>query len=69
MQNIDTPKTTRDCLLKDIAKYLDEHPTMTSESFGWFAVGDSSLVARLKTGKDITTRKLDKILAYMYNNQ
>lgn len=61
--------TTKTYLLRDIDKYLEARPYVTEESFGWFSVGDSSLVARLRSGKDITTRKLDKILLYLHNNQ
>ena len=35
--------------------------------FGWYAMRDSSLVSRLREGKDVTTSKLDDILAFMQN--
>lgn len=59
-------KTTKDALLNLVNEYLDQHPDVGAESFGWKAVGDSTLVKRLRQGKDVTTRKLDKILAYIH---
>lgn len=68
MSSKNTAQTTQACLLTAVNEYLETHPEMTAESFGWYAIGDSSLVARLRSGKDVTTRKLDKILAFIFKN-
>lgn len=62
------PKTTREMLILNIDLWLAKHPDIDAESFGWKAVADSSAVGRLKAGGDITTRKLDTILAFMHKN-
>lgn len=64
-----SPQTTKACLLIAIDEYLGARPEITEESFGWFAVQDSTLISRLRSGKDVTTRKLDKILAFIHHNQ
>lgn len=69
MPSTNTAQTTKTCLLTAIDEYLEAHPDMTAEGFGWYAVQDSSLVERLRKGKDVTTRKLDKILAFIHHNQ
>lgn len=62
------PKTTQAYLLITVNKYLEEHPDITAESFGWLSIGESSLVKRLRQGKDVTTKTLDLILAFIHYN-
>lgn len=61
------PKSTREWLLLQVEAYLVKNPAVDAESFGWRSVRDSSLVSRLREGKDVTTRKLDALIAYMAN--
>lgn len=58
------PTSSREWLLKRIEAYLVQ-AQIDAETFGWVAVRDSSLVGRLRAGKDVTTRKMDAIIAYM----
>ena len=60
-------KTTRDWLIAQIEGFLKNNPTYTEQSFGWAALRDTSILKRLKNGGDITTRKLDAIIAFMTN--
>lgn len=69
LSNNPIPLTTQTCLLAAVNEYLELHPEMTAESFGWYAVQDSSIVARLRKGGDVTTRKLDKILAFIHHHK
>ncbi len=59
------PTTTREAILERIEQFLVKNPSISPEGFGWAAIKDASLVERLRSGKDITTRKLDDILKYM----
>lgn len=61
------PKSTREWLLLQVEAFLKNNPHIDPESFGWRSVKDSSLVDRLRAGKDVTTRKLDMLIAYMAN--
>lgn len=56
---------TIDALLYDIERFLEANPHISEESFGWFSIKQSNLLERLRSGGDITTRKLDAIIAYM----
>ena len=60
---------TRDRLMALIEEYLIINPHMSAEGFGWATIKDASLVARLREGKDITTRKLDDILFFIGQHQ
>lgn len=48
-----------------IEAYLAANPKVTPEGFGWAAIRDSYLVTRLREGGDITTKKLDAVIAYL----
>jgi len=57
--------STRKALLQMIESYLAANPKVTAEAFGWAAIKDSKLVARLRKDGDITTGKLDATLKYL----
>lgn len=59
--------TTREWLIYRIDEFLENNPHITAECFGWRAIQDTKLVGRLRAGSDVTTRKLDRIIAYMGN--
>lgn len=59
-------KASIEIMLEQIEGYLRASPTVTPESFGWKAIGDTSLVSRLRAGGDVTTRKFEKIAQYLY---
>lgn len=59
--------STREALLDRIEVFLGKNPHCSETLFGWYAVQDSSLVARLRDGKDVTTAKLDAILKFIAN--
>jgi hypothetical protein len=67
--NQNTPATTRSLLLAEVEKCLVDFPQMTPESFGWQSVKDSTLVERLRGGGDVTTKKLDMILQFIFNQR
>jgi len=54
-------------LLGQIEQFLTNNPTLTAENFGWRCCRDTSLVARLREGGDVTTRKMDAIIAFLAN--
>ena len=65
-QKTDTPINT---WLVDL---IDEFLTINAMEndgcvFGWYIMRDRSLVTRLRDGGDVTTRKLETILAFMQN--
>lgn len=60
-------KTTREWLIAQMEAFLQKNPSYTEQSFGWAALRDTSVLERLKKGGDITTRKLDAIIAFMSN--
>ena len=55
---------TREEILRDVHNFVSELG-ISETGFGRQAVGDPSMIARLRAGKDITTNKLDRIRAYM----
>lgn len=55
---------TRNKLLADIHKFVRE-TGIPQTTLGKEVCGDGSLVARLRAGKDITTKNLDRLYAYM----
>jgi hypothetical protein len=59
--------STREWLLAKVEEFLVNNPHLDPESFGWKSVRDTSIVSRLRVGKDVTTRKLDMLIAYMAN--
>lgn len=59
------PASTVEWLIAQIDAFLAKNPHITKEVFGWRAVKQVRLVDRLKAGGDTTTRKLDRIIAYM----
>lgn len=59
--------STREAVLWDIERFLEANPHISAESFGWFSVRQVGVVKRLRAGKDITTRNLDGIIAYLQN--
>jgi len=61
------PATTRGKLLELIDAFLAKNPRTTPEGFGWQAIGDSTLVLRLRNGGDVTTAKMDAVIRYMSN--
>ncbi len=70
MSNIkNTHKTIRDWLLAEVEKFLSEFPDIDPESFGWHAIKDCTLVGRLRGGGDVTTKKLDMILQFIFNQR
>lgn len=60
-------KTTIAALLYHVEQFLEANPHIDEGSFGWFSCKQSNLLERLRGGGDITTRQLDRILAYMQN--
>lgn len=61
------PVSTVEWLIEQIDVFLTNNAPMSEESFGWHAIKDTSLVGRLRSGGDVTTRKLDRIIAYLHN--
>lgn len=59
--------STLEALCYHIDKFLAANPHVSEESFGWFSIKEPGLVKRLRNGRDITTRKLDAVIAYMRN--
>lgn len=55
---------THQALLAEIHIFVSE-TGMAETTFGRAAVGDASLVQRLRSGRSITIRKLDRIRGYM----
>lgn len=66
-KKVTAPKTTISWLLYTVNSFLSMHPDMSPETFGWQAIKDTSLVERLRSGGDVTTRKLDAIISYIHN--
>lgn len=66
-KTIHNQPSTRESVLARIDQFLADHSDIDAESFGYYAINDTSLVARLRNGGDITTRKLDLILNFLYN--
>ncbi len=60
-------KTTKSWLLSEVNNFLEAHPEIEANSFGWKSIKDVSLVTRLRDGGDVTTEKLDKIIAFIFN--
>lgn len=60
------PMSSREWLLRRIELHMVKGG-MSPEAFGWASVKDATLVPRLRAGKDVTTRKMDAIIAYMAN--
>jgi len=60
--------TTLDWLKAKIDEFLVTKPEMTERSFGWLTIKEAGLVDRLHAGGDITTKKLDRIIAFMIEN-
>lgn len=54
-------------LAHEVEVFLANNPEMEPSSFGYRAINDPSLVARLRAGGDVTTRKMDKIIAFLQN--
>jgi hypothetical protein len=68
-----TTQNTRTCstvswLLAEIENFLTIN-SMENDgcAFGWYIMRDRSLVSRLRDGGDVTTKKMDDILAFMLN--
>lgn len=60
-----TDNSTRAMLIRRIEEFLAKNPQYTPESFGWEAKRDSGLLKRLKSGGDITTSGMDKVLDFI----
>lgn len=58
-------KSTIEALLARIDQYKRLNPGIGDEAIGWRSVKDSSIVGRLRSGGDCTTRKLDAIIRYL----
>lgn len=56
-------------LRDQVEEFLINNPEITAECFGWWAVQDTKLVGRLREGADVTTRKMDRIIAFLANPQ
>lgn len=52
-------------LRDQVEEFLKNNPNITAECLGWWAVQDTKLVGRLREGADVTTRKMDKIIAFL----
>jgi hypothetical protein len=61
------PTSSIQWLLGKIEEFLKNNPTISPEGFGWACSRDTSLVERLRAGGDVTTRKMDVIIAYLAN--
>lgn len=57
--------STIQALLYDIERFLKLNPHISEESFGWFSIKQSNLLDRLRNGGDLSTRNLDRVIAYM----
>jgi hypothetical protein len=55
---------TREQILRECHVFVREMG-ISESSFGRNAVNDGSLIARLRAGKDINTKKLDRLRTYM----
>ncbi len=62
--------STIEWLLDKIESYLKKNAAtgLTDASFGWASIKDTGLVDRLRSGGDVTTRKLDALIRYMSNS-
>lgn len=60
--------TTIDWLKAKIDEFLATRPEMSERTFGWRSIKEGGLVDRLHAGGDITTEKLDRIIAFMIEN-
>lgn len=58
-------QSTREMLLDALNKALEANPSLTKAGLGHQAIGDTNLFRRLENGGDITTRKLDAIMAFL----
>lgn len=56
---------TIDRLLADLEAFLKANPHISEEQVGWFSIRQPNLLKRLRGGGDITTRKLDLVLAWL----
>lgn len=60
-------ESTIEQLLFNIEAFLDANPHISEESFGWFSIRQPELLKRLRDGGDVSTRNLDRLIAYMRN--
>lgn len=60
--------STIEWLKAKIDEFLVLHPDMSERTFGWRTLKESGLVDRLHAGGDITTAKMDSIIAFMQSN-
>lgn len=59
---------TVEWLLEQIEEFLTiNYMQNDGYMFGWHATKDGSLVTRLRDGGDVTTKKMDHLLAFMQN--
>ena len=63
--------SSRQKLLSIVEGFLAQHPEISDTQFGYKAVADTRTVGRLRDGGDITTAKMDAILAFIstYKNK
>lgn len=59
--------TTLEAVLERVEDFLQQHPDISESTFGRMAIGNNLIVSRLRAGKDITTKKLDRLLTFMAN--
>jgi hypothetical protein len=56
--------STHEQLLSEIEGFLQRH-RLAPSTFGLRSVNDAKLVANLRSGADVTTRTLDRVRAFM----
>lgn len=56
--------STHDKFLTDIERFLRKHD-MRPTTLGLSAINDAKLVSNLRLGKDVTTRTMDRVRAFM----
>lgn len=60
--------TTAEWLLGQIEAFLDLNDMDANGcNLGWYVMRDRSLVTRLRDGGDLTTRKMELVLAFIQN--
>lgn len=52
-------------LIQEIDKFIARYDGLDDASFGYYCIGDVSLVSRLKNGGDVTTRTAERIVDFI----
>lgn len=54
-------------LLHNVDRFLDVNPGLSDENFGWISVRDTSIIPRLRQDKDLTTKKMERMIDFLKN--